>query len=147
MTPEQQLDAMIDKFTPEMARYIREARAVMRALLPQATEYVYDNYNFFVLGYGPGERVSEATFSLACQAKGISLFFLRGTTLPDPARLLRGSGNKVRSIRLENAHTLLRPEVRDLMLAALTQSPVPLRPDAKHRLLIKSISSKQRPRR
>jgi hypothetical protein len=50
----------------------------MRALLPGAVELVYDNYNFFVIGYSPGERTSEAVFSLAAQASGLTLFFLQG---------------------------------------------------------------------
>jgi len=146
-SPERQLAGFIDKFTPQMAALIREARQKMRQRLPNAVEMVYDNYNFFVIGYGPSERASEAIFSLASQAKGLSLCFLQGAGLPDPKHLLRGSGKVVRNIRLETAATLDHPDVRALIQVALDRARSPLPPDGAHALVIKSVSAKQRPRR
>ena len=146
-TPEKQLAGFIAKFAPEVARIIRGARKKMRERIPQAVELVYDNYNFFVIGYGPSEKPSEAVFSLAAQAKGVSLCFLQGAGLPDPKGLLRGSGNVVRNIRLESAATLDRPEVRALMKTALERAKAPIDPKTVHRLIIRSVSAKQRPRR
>jgi hypothetical protein len=146
-SPEKQLAAFIAKFTPEMATLIRGARKKMRERLPQALELVYDNYNFFVIGYGPSEKASEAIFSIAAQAKGVSLCFLQGTGLPDPKGLLRGSGNLVRNIRLESAATLDRAEVRALIKVALERAKAPIPSKGEHKLIIKSVSAKQRPRR
>jgi hypothetical protein len=146
-TPEGQLAGFIAKFTPNMAARIRAARRAMRARLPRAIELVYDNYNFFVIGYGPTERPSDAIFSLAAQAKGIALCFLQGAKLPDPHQVLRGSGAVVRSLRLESAATLDRPEVRALMREALARAKTPMSPKSRHRLIIRSVSAKQRPRR
>ena len=145
--PEKQLAGFIDKFTPEVAALIRGARKTMRGRLPHALELVYDNYNFFVIGYGPSERPSEAIFSLAAQAKGVSLCFLQGAGLPDPKKLLKGSGNVVRSLRLESAATLEKPEVRALMETALVHAKVPMAPGGVHQLIIRSVSAKQRSRR
>ena len=144
--PERQLAEFIAKFTPEMGKLIRATRAKMRAYIPQALELVYDNYNFFVIGYGPNEKAGAAIFSLAAQAKGISLCFLQGAKLPDPYKLLRGSGNVVRNIRLESADTLDDPKVRQLMDTALKRAKSPIPVDGRHQLIIKSVSAKQRPR-
>ena len=146
-TPEKQLASFIAKFTPDMAKRIRAARAKMRKRIPEATEMVYDNYNFFVIGYGPSDKAGDAIFSLAAQAKGLSLCFLQGAKLPDPKRLLRGSGNLVRNIRLETADTLDHPDVEALIATALKRAKTPLAADSKHQLTIKSVSAKQRPRR
>ena len=146
-SPEKQLADFIAKFTPETASLIRSARKKMRSLLPNACELVYDNYNFFVIGYGPNEKPSQAVFSIAAQAKGVSLCFLHGAGLPDPKRLLRGSGNVVRNVRLESAETLDNPDVRTLIKHALDRAATPFDPKAKHRLVIRSVSAKQRPRR
>ena len=146
-SPERQLAGFIAKFTPEIATLIRGARKKLRERLPQAVELVYDNYNFFVIGYGPSERASEAIFSLAAYAKGVNLCFLQGAGLPDPQGLLRGSGNVVRNIRLESAATLDRAEVRALMQAALERAKSPIDSTGVHQLIIKSVSAKQRPRR
>lgn len=145
--PETQLAAFIDKFTPEMAARIRAARAKMRARLPQALELVYDNYNFFVIGYGPNEKTSDAIFSLAAQAKGLSLFFLQGVGLPDPDGLLKGTGNVVRSLLLETDDKLDDAKVVALMATAVQRAKTPMPVQGEHRLIIKSISAKQRPRR
>ena len=146
-SPEKQLAGFIARFTPEVARLIRGARKKMRERLPRALELVYDNYNFFVIGYGPGERASEAIFSLAAHARGVSLCFLRGAGLPDPHGLLRGNGRVVRNIRLESAATLDRAEVRALMAAALARAKAPIPRTGAHKLVIKSVSARQRPRR
>ncbi len=146
-TPEKQLAAFIAKFTPEVAALIRSARKKMRERLPGAFELVYDNYNFFVIGYGPNERPSAAIFSIAAQAKGVSLCFLQGAGLPDPAGLLRGSGNVVRNVRLESAATLDLPDVQALIQAALDRAKTSMDPKSVHRLIIRSVSAKQRPRR
>ena len=147
MTAEQQLKGFIGKFAPEMAALIRAVRKKLRARLPRATELVYDNYNFFVIGYGPSEKPSAAIFSIAAQAKGVSLCFLQGAGLPDPKRLLRGSGSVVRSIRLEDAASLDRREVEALIAAALERAKTPIGPGGAHQLIIRSVSAKQRPRR
>jgi hypothetical protein len=146
-TPERQLAGFIAKFTPEVAALIRAARKKMRQRLPGAIELVYDNYNFFVIGFGPNDKPSAAIFSIAAQAKGVSLCFLQGAGLPDPAGLLRGSGNVVRNVRLESAATLDRPEVQALIEAALERAKTPMVPNGTHRLIIRSVSAKQRPRR
>jgi hypothetical protein len=143
---ERQLAGFIAKFTPEVAALIRGARKKMRERLPRALELVYDNYNFFVIGYGPSERPSEAIFSLAAQAKGVALCFLQGAGLPDPEGVLRGSGNVVRNIRLESTATPDRTEVRALMKAALERAKVRIGAKSAHQLIIRSVSAKQRPR-
>jgi len=147
VSPEKQLASFVAKFAPDTAALIRAARKKMRQRLPQALELVYDNYNFFVIGYGPSEKATEAIFSIAAQAKGVSLCFLQGAGLPDPKGLLRGSGNLVRNIRLETAATLDRSDVQALIQAALDRAKAPLSPGCVHRLIIKSVSEKQRPRR
>ena len=146
-SPEQELAFFIDKFTPEMAKRIRSARAKMRKRFPQAAELVYDNYNFFVIGYGPSEKAGDAIFSLAAQAKGLSLCFLQGARLPDPSGILRGSGKRVRNIRLDAPGTLDDPAVCRLIDLASERAKVPIGPECRHRLIIKSVSAKQRPRR
>jgi len=146
-SPAKQLAGFIAKFSPEMGRRIRALRAALRRRLPHAHELVYDNYNFFVIGYGPTERPSEAVFSLACQASGVALCFLWGAKLPDPQKLLRGSGNQVRSLKLPDAATLDQPAIAALIAAAIKRAPVPFDPTVRPRLIIKSISAKQRPRR
>ena len=145
---EAQLDGFLAKFTPGVEDTARQALRRMRTRLPGAIELVYDNYNALAIGFSPTERASDAIFSIALYPRWVSLFFLiNGTKLHDPDCYLRGSGSKVRHTVLENAATLDDPAVQDLMAQALELSPKQIDADESRRLIIKSISAKQRPRR
>jgi hypothetical protein len=146
-TEEQQLASFIDKFDAKNAALIRSVRKALRKRLPSANELVYDNYNFFVIGYCATERPSDCIVSLAAAANGVGLAFYYGSTLSDPHKLLQGSGKQNRFLRLGSAATLARPEVEALIAAAIAQSRAPLPRTAKSKLIIRSISKKQRPRR
>ena len=144
---EKQLAAFIAKYTPEIGALAHAALAKMRARLPGAIELVYDNYNALAIGFGPTERASDAIFSIALYPRWVSLFFLHGASLPDPQKLLKGSGKRVRYIVLEDAATLDKPAVRALIAQALKGAAKPLDGASPGRIVIKSVLAKQRPRR
>jgi hypothetical protein len=141
------LRSFIAKFDPKDQRRIRAVRTALRKSFPTANELVWDNYNFFVIGYSPTERPSDAIVSMAARANGVGLCFIRGAGLPDPKGLLLGSGNQTRFLRLESPSVLARPEVRALIRAAIARAKTPLPPRGRGRLIIRSVSAKQRPRR
>jgi hypothetical protein len=142
---EKQLRDFIAKFDPPNQALIRASRAAMRARLPGAWELVYDNYNFFVIGYSPTERPSDCVFSIAAAANGVSLFFAQGARLADPKKVLQGAGKQVRFIRVTSPAVFDRPEVKALMAAAVRLGSA--FDPAGGCLVIRSISAKQRPRR
>jgi hypothetical protein len=142
-----QLAAFIAKFDPKVAKLIRACRSEMRKLLPTAIELVYDNYNFFVIGYGSTERASDAILSIAAAANGVGLAFLHGASLPDPKKLLLGAGKQNRFIRLPTLEPLRSPDVLTLIRAAVAQAKTLLAATGGGHTVIKSISAKQRPRR
>jgi hypothetical protein len=121
-----QVDAFIAKFDPAMAKLIRSIRATLRKRFPTAIELVYDNYNFFVIGYSPTERPTDYIVSLAANSKGVGLSFNHGASLPDPKKILLGAGKQNRFIRLPNAAALAKPEVEALLKAAIADAkPLP----------------------
>jgi hypothetical protein len=141
-----QLKGFIAKFDPTVAKLIHSCRRALRKRFPTANELVYDNYNFFVIGYSATERPSDCIVSLAANAKGVGLSFYYGSTLPDPHKILLGSGSQNRFIRLESATVLARPEVEALLCAAVAQAKSPQPSTGSGVLIIRSISAKQRPR-
>lgn len=143
---EEQLKSFIDKFAPRNQALIRATRKILRKRLPAANELVYDNYNFFVIGYCSTERPSDCIVSIAAAANGVGLSFYYGSTLPDPHKILLGSGNQNRFIRIESAETLARPEVEAVIAAAVAQGETPLAAGGCGKLIIRSIAAKQRPR-
>ena len=144
---EVQLKGFIGKFAPGHQTLIRAVRRALRRRFPTACELVYDNYNFFVIGYGSTERPSDSIVSIAAAANGVGLCFIHGASLPDPAKILLGSGKQTRFIRLESAAVLQRPEVESLLALAAARAKTPLPASGAGRLVIRPVSAKQRPRR
>ncbi len=144
---EKQLAGFIAKFEPKHQALIRALRKILRQRMPTANELVYDNYNFFVIGFCSTERSSDCIVSIVGGASGIGLSFYWGATLPDPHGILQGGGNQNRFIRVESAATLDRPEVKSVIAAAIAQGKTPLRVSGPRKLIIRAIAPKQRPRR
>jgi hypothetical protein len=146
-TAEKQLDGFLNAFSPEVSELARKVLAKLRKRLPHAKELVYDNYNALAIGFAPSERASEGIFSIAIYPMHINFFFLQGAKLPDPDGLLRGDGSVVRHIRLEDEKTLDRADVKAMMATAMKLANVPFDKKTEYKLVIKSVSAKQRPRR
>ena len=147
MTSEQLLRRFIDKFEPKHRATIRAVRKALRARFPTAHQLVYDNYNFFVIGFGPTERPSDCFISIAAAANGVGLCFLHGASLPDPARILSGSGKQTRFVRLPSADVLKELEIVNLLKLANERARAPLPASGRGKLMVRSVSAKQRPRR
>jgi len=144
---QRQLDSFIDKFTPEVAALTRALLEKTKARIPGAQILVYDNYNALAIGFGRSDRAGEAILSLAVMPKWVTLCFLWGVHLSDPHKLLKGGGNQVRNIRLHAPEAFDDPRIQALIDEALAITDWPIDPAAPQRLIIKSISAKQRPRR
>jgi hypothetical protein len=144
---EAQLASFVAKYSDEIGALAMEIRARMRSKYPNALELVYDNYNALAIGYGPTEKTSEAIFSVALFPRWVSLFFLQAKGLPDPDRILKGEGSVAKHVVLPSAEAIEHPSVRALMEEAVNRAKVPFAAEGTHRLIIKSVSEKQRPRR
>lgn len=99
-----------------------------------------------MIGFGPPVKPSNAIYSIVLYPRYVTLFFLQGAKVPDPKKLLKGSGKIVHHIRPERAGDLKKPAIRVLITAALKSAKVPMVHAVSSRLIISSISDKQRPR-
>src|SRR5207248_7755594 len=99
----------------------------------------------FVISYSPNERGYEGVLAIRASGNGVKLYFNRGKELPDPAKLLQGSGNQTRSINLEGASTLARPEVARLIDEAVARNRVPFASAGRGSVVIRSTSATKRP--
>ena len=132
-----ELDRIIAKQPPEMAKLTKAVLAKLRPRFPGAAELVYDKKRSLVIGFCPDERASNVINSIGVYSKWINLYFFEGDTLPDPEGLLQGTGHTVRNIRLTSAADLDRPAVKALMAEALKRADPPLNPKAKRRVIIR----------
>ncbi len=144
---ERRIAAFVDKYTPTIAAQLRDARRRLRARFPRGVEMVFDNYNALVFGIGPTDRSRDSFISIAGYPKWVTLFFLDGAGLHDPAGLLQGDGKQVRGIRLKTAADLDSPAVAALIAQAIAVHRDALAGVPPLATVIKTEVEKQRPRR
>jgi hypothetical protein len=141
---EAELRTLIAKFAPAHLRLIGTMRRSLRKRLPTAHEVVYEYRDVFVISYSPDDRGYEGVLAIRAGANGVSLYFNHAKDLPDPAKLLQGSGNQMRSIKVDGASTLARPEVARLIDEAIARNRVPFASAGRGSVVIRSTSAKRR---
>jgi hypothetical protein len=146
VTPSRQLAGFLAKYSPEVQRLGKAVLAKMRTRLPGGVEFVYDNYNALVIGFGPNEHPSDAILSIGLYPRYVNLYFLFGAELADPDRRLKGSGTRVRFIRIDDAALLDEPSIGSLIKQALETAPEPMVRKTPRRLVIRAVSKRQRAR-
>jgi hypothetical protein len=140
-----ELAGFLAKYTPEVAARARSVLARVRKQLPGAVELVYDNYNGLAIGFGPTDRPADLILSVTVYPRWVSLFFVHGAQLPDPTKVLKGSGSRIRHIVLAQAADVDAPPVRALIQHAAARAATP--GAGRGRIVIQSVSPRQRPRR
>src|SRR5690349_6073220 len=99
------LNKAIARYSPEVAATARAALEKLRARFPGATQLVYDRRQSLPIGFAPAEQGS-AIFSLVLYPRWVRFFFLEGIAIDDPKGRLEGSGNQVRSVRVDERATI-----------------------------------------
>jgi hypothetical protein len=119
-------------------------RRSLRKRLPTAHEVVYEYHDLraAVISFSPNEHGYEGVLGIRADANGVKLYFNRGKELPDPEKLLQGSGKQTRSIDVEGASTLARPAVASLIDEAIARNPVPFALAGRGSVVIRSASAK-----
>ena len=141
---EAEFRSLVTKFAPAHQRLTGAVRRWLRKRLPTAHEVVYEYRDCFVISYSPNEHGYEGVFAVRADADGVKLYFNRAKGLPDPEKLLRGSGGQARWIHLEGASTLAGPEVVGLVDEAIARNRVPFADSGRGSVVIRSTSAKRR---
>lgn len=104
---------------PAMADLARAARNLIRRVHPAAEEKVETAWG----GYLLFQQVGTTVCWISTHKKHVSLGFPEGTELADPARLLEGTGKRMRHVKIKSMAALERPEVAALIAAAWGRQP------------------------
>ena len=135
--------ALIARFAPAQVRLVGALRRSLLERLPTAHELVYEYRDWIVISYSPSERGYEGVLAIRADAAGVKLYFNSGKGLPDPEKLLRGSGTQARWVSVESASTLARPAIVRLVDEALAHSGVPFPGTGRGPIVIRSASKKK----
>ena len=144
---EAQLRGLVAKYAAEHQRLAGATRRWLQKRLPTAHEVVYEYRDCYVISYSPDDRGYAGVFAIRASADGVKLYFNRGKGLPDPEKLLKGSGTQTRWIAVEGASTLARPAVVRLIEEAIARNGVPFARTGRGPVEIRAVAAKKRPRR
>lgn len=145
-TPQAQLKSFIDAFDAKDQKLIRALRSAIRKRLPGANELVYDYTAFFVIGYSPTDKAIEGILSIAARANDVRLYFMHKKKLPDPKKLLKGSGSQARYVQIETTRQLSHPDIKALIAATIALAKVPSS-KARGKIEIRALSKTGKPPR
>ena len=116
-----EFNAFVKQFSPQLQRLARTVRQFVRREMPDAIEQVKSGWH--AVWYGTTPKMGDIVVVIHLQDKYVNLEFARGATLPDPAKLLEGTGKNMRHVKIREERTLARPEFLALMRAAIAAGP------------------------
>ena len=93
-------------------------RKLVHSIHPETVECVYQGYNGVNFGFG-NKMKSDAYLYVMAQKGRVNLGFFRGTSLPDPAGILEGTGKALRHIKVTNMAMVANPALTALVIAAI----------------------------
>jgi hypothetical protein len=96
----------------------RRSRRFIRELIPKIEETVDASGPYVSYGFGPGYK--GIVCYLTISKTGVKLGVANGTSLPDPNRLLQGSGKNARHVPLRKVADLEQTGLDELIRAAHT---------------------------
>jgi len=105
---------------PEMRPIAQRLRQIIIAVDPNTVEVVRLGDRAATYGVGP-KKMSEGYVYILPYKNWVNLGFYKGPDLPDPDRLLEGTGNKLRHIKMRSLADTDRPQVRSLIEDALAE--------------------------
>jgi hypothetical protein len=117
----QELTAFLEAYPPHVGKLFLATRRLVLEAAPGCNELVYDAYNAVTAAYSFSERVEEAFCHVATYSGHVNLGFNRGAALPDPEGILRGSGARIRHVRIQGPADLRAPALERLLRDAVAQ--------------------------
>ena len=113
-----EVEEFLAGFPPEVEALALETRALILKFAPKAEEMA--DAPARIIGYGFGKKYADMVFVIIPSKGGVGLGFYRGADLPDPKRLLEGTGKVHRHVKLRKPADLKRAGLGPLLKAAIT---------------------------
>ncbi|MGB7435463.1 MAG: DUF1801 domain-containing protein [Candidatus Acidiferrum sp.] len=105
------IDVYIASKQANLGAVAQELRSLVKTVVPDTTETVNPWRIPTFESNGP-----MCMFTVG--KHHVTFGFLRGTSLPDPAKLLEGTGKNLRHVKLRSAEDLRKPALKKLIQAA-----------------------------
>ncbi len=115
----QTVEQFLSTYPPEVRELAQKTRELVKAIVPDVQEQVYEAYK--TIGYGSGTKM-EAMFCYIAPLKDrINLGFYRGVVLKDADGLLEGTGKLLRHVKVRSMAEVEKPALRQLIVEAVAE--------------------------
>jgi hypothetical protein len=118
--PDPQLLGFLQTHDPSIANLALGLREIILEEVPDASESIYQVYTV-AIWFGFSGKMKDMFCYIATSARHVNLGFPRGSTLPDPNRVLEGDGKAMRHIKFATERDIDRPFVRRYIRASIEQ--------------------------
>ena len=105
------------QYSPQVSAHALLLREVVLANLPGIIEQL--DIPARMVGYCYGQKYSELICVIIPSKKGLKLGFNRGTELPDPEKLLKGTGKISRYVEIKSDTQINSIAIKQLLLSGL----------------------------
>jgi hypothetical protein len=109
----------VAKAGPDAQKLAYQLRKLVAAVMPKVVEVPWPRMRMASYGVGPKKK-SEHFCYISAQKDDINLGFYYGAELPDPERLLQGTGKLLRHVKIREPKAVRSPALRRLLKAAST---------------------------
>lgn len=121
--PSQTLLSYLAPYDPHVARLALALREVVLDEAPGALESLVNGYAVAIGFSFTGKPMKDGFCHIVVYSSHVNLGFNHGAELPDPQRLLAGSGKQIRHITLHNEADLEHQHLRRFLQAAIERAP------------------------
>lgn len=113
-------DDLLKDASLDVKAVAQKLREIVFADLPDATETV--RLGDGAATYGPGpKKMTESHVYIMPKENYVNLGFFHGSSLEDPAKLLEGTGKKMRHVKVRSLEAAENPALRSLISEALAE--------------------------
>lgn len=103
--------------TPEVRAVFDAVCALVREVMPDATEQVDLPDHLVAFGFGPpgGVRMRDLAVAVAPHTAHINVQLAHGALLDDPTGIVEGNGKRIRHVKCRSVEDVARPALRVLL--------------------------------
>jgi Domain of unknown function (DU1801) len=111
------LDALLERHTPDVRDVFLALRALVRELMPDATEQLDLPDRLLAFGSGPpgGQRLRDLAVALIPHTAHVNVQLADGALLDDPSGIVEGTGKRIRHVKCRSLADASRPALRALL--------------------------------
>jgi hypothetical protein len=119
--PDRRLLGYLAPYDPHVSSLALALREMVLEEAPEAIESIAKGYAVAVGFSFTGKPMKDGFCHVVAYSTHVNLGFNRGAQLPDPARILKGSGKSIRHITIHGHEELENPLIRRYLQAAIEQ--------------------------